>query len=113
MMLISGRTAKNGLGKSPFHLRWKTRKTVYRSLISVFVLGFLSLTSRAIAAEQKPVVLKPEGDVEHTHDPSIAKDGNTWYVFGTNNGPERTGEITNRCWPVFHQWTHVVDVVPP
>jgi len=77
---------------------------VHRSLISAFLLGLLFLTSRATPREQKPVVLKLDGDVEYTHDPSIAKDGNTWYVFGTNNGPERTGELPIRCSPDLHQW---------
>jgi arabinan endo-1,5-alpha-L-arabinosidase len=87
-------------------------KTVYRSLISAFVLSLLFLPSCAIAAEQKPVVLKIEGDVEHTHDPSIAKDGNTWYVFGTNNGPERTGELPIRCSPDLHHWKRCGYVFP-
>src|SRR6266850_1631428 len=103
--------AKNELGNSPFHL-FRKGKTVYRYLISAFVLGLFSLTSQAIAAEQKPVVLKIEGDVEHTHDPSIAKDGNTWYVFGTNNGPQRTGELPIRCSPDLHQWKRCGYVFP-
>ena len=28
-----------------------------------------------------PQVLKLEGDVQYTHDPSIAKDGDTWYLL--------------------------------
>jgi arabinan endo-1,5-alpha-L-arabinosidase len=45
-----------------------------------------------------------EGDVEYTHDPSIAKDGDTWYLFGTANGPVRKGELPVRCSANLHHW---------
>src|ERR1700728_2515375 len=45
-----------------------------------------------------------EGDVEYTHDPSIAKDGDTWYLFGTANGPVRKGELPIRCSQDLHLW---------
>jgi arabinan endo-1,5-alpha-L-arabinosidase len=77
---------------------------VHRPLISAFLLSLLLLGSHAALAEQKPAVLKIDGDVEYTHDPSIAKDGSTWYVFGTNNGPERTGELPVRCSHDLHRW---------
>src|SRR5271156_243275 len=44
-----------------------------------------------------PQVVHVEGAVEYTHDPSIAKDGDTWYLFGTANGPVRDGELPPRC----------------
>src|SRR5271156_3255820 len=51
-----------------------------------------------------PQVVKVAGDVEYTHDPSIAKDGDTWYLFGTANGPARKGELPIRCSQDLHQW---------
>jgi arabinan endo-1,5-alpha-L-arabinosidase len=63
-------------------------------------------------ADRKPVVLKLDGDVEYTHDPSVAKDGNTWYVFSTNNGPERKGELPVRCSRDLHQWKRCGYVFP-
>ncbi len=55
-------------------------------------------------AAQTPQALKLEGDVEYTHDPSIAKDGDTWYLFGTANGPNRKGELPIRCSHDLHRW---------
>jgi arabinan endo-1,5-alpha-L-arabinosidase len=54
--------------------------------------------------EQAPQVVKVEGDVEYTHDPSIAKDGDTWYLFGTANGPAKGGELPIRCSHDLHVW---------
>jgi arabinan endo-1,5-alpha-L-arabinosidase len=51
-----------------------------------------------------PQVVHVEGDVEYTHDPSIAKDGDTWYLFGTANGPVRKGELPIRCSQDLHSW---------
>ena len=42
-----------------------------------------------------PQVVHVEGDVEYTHDPSIAKDGDTWYLFGTANGPGPQGRTSH------------------
>jgi arabinan endo-1,5-alpha-L-arabinosidase len=55
-------------------------------------------------AAQTAQALKLEGDVEYSHDPSIAKDGDTWYLFGTANGPNRKGELPIRCSQDLHHW---------
>jgi arabinan endo-1,5-alpha-L-arabinosidase len=60
-------------------------------------------------------VVHVEGDVEYTHDPSIAKDGDTWYLFGTANGPIRKGELPIRCSQDLHAWKlcgFVFDQIP-
>ncbi|MGA8270759.1 MAG: arabinan endo-1,5-alpha-L-arabinosidase [Candidatus Sulfotelmatobacter sp.] len=65
--------------------------------------------------ETAPQVVKVEGDVEYTHDPSIAKDGDTWYLFGTANGPVRKGELPIRCSKDLHVWKmcgYVFDKIP-
>ena len=55
-------------------------------------------------AAQSPQLIPVSGDVQYTHDPSIIKDGDTWYLFSTNNGPERNGELPIRCSPNLKTW---------
>jgi arabinan endo-1,5-alpha-L-arabinosidase len=55
-------------------------------------------------AAQTAQALKLDGDIEYTHDPSIAKDGDTWYLFGTANGPNRKGQLPIRCSQDLHHW---------
>src|SRR5580704_8506727 len=69
----------------------------------------ICLLSVALAYGEKnqqnvPQVIKVEGDVEFVHDPSIAKDGDTWYLFGTAHGPVRDGELPIRCSQDLHVW---------
>lgn len=54
-----------------------------------------------------------EGDVEGTHDPSIAKDGDTWYVFGTrtDRGTE-AGQLPIRCSKDLRHWKRCGFVFP-
>jgi arabinan endo-1,5-alpha-L-arabinosidase len=59
--------------------------------------------------------IKLEGDVEFTHDPSIIKDGDTWYLFATANGPVHKGELPIRCSKDLQHWKlcgYVFDAVP-
>ena len=76
-----------------------TRSRLLNLVASVFLL----VLGTAVA-QRPPSVIALEGDIEYTHDPSITKDGNTWYLFGTNNGPERNGELPIRCSPDLHHW---------
>jgi arabinan endo-1,5-alpha-L-arabinosidase len=62
---------------------------------------------QAISAQQSdsvPHALPVDGDVAGTHDPSIAKDGDTWYVFATATGPNHKGELPVRCSKDLHHW---------
>ncbi len=62
-----------------------------------------------------PQVINVEGDIQFVHDPSIAKDGDTWYLFSTANGPIRDGELPIRCSQDLHLWHRcgtVFDKVP-
>jgi arabinan endo-1,5-alpha-L-arabinosidase len=83
----------------------------------LITLCFLT-TTFALGADNPqstPQVVKVEGDVEYTHDPSIAKDGDTWYLFGTANGPVRKGELPIRCSNDLHVWKmcgYVFDKIP-
>lgn len=73
---------------------------------AVAVLAILVLCSLALAQSSAPhpEVIAVSGDTEYVHDPSIIKDGDTWYLFGTANGPVRDGELPIRCSSDLHQW---------
>ncbi len=54
------------------------------------------------------------GDFWGTHDPSIAKEGHTWYVFATGRAPGG-GQIAIRCSSDLEHWRfcgHVFDAIP-
>lgn len=91
--------------------RWHVRFRVRLAL--VLILATTLLFARRSSDEPRP--LKLSGDVEYTHDPSIAKDGDTWYLFATGNGPLRVGELPIRCSKDLHQWKlcgYVFDKIP-
>lgn len=54
-------------------------------ILSPAALVLIALSGPTIAAQntQKPDALPLTGDIAGTHDPSIAKDGGTYYVFAT------------------------------
>jgi len=87
-----------------------------RSTVLVAVtLCFSTVLASQNHASTAPQVVKVEGDVEFAHDPSIAKDGDTWYLFGTANGPVRKGELPIRCSGDLHLWRmcgYVFDQIP-
>ena len=83
--------------------------------VSSALFLLISCFACAEAKTQVPEVIKVEGDVEYVHDPSIAKDGDTWYLFGTANGPVRDGELPIRCSQDLHVWKRcgsVFDKIP-
>src|SRR6202522_3225764 len=59
-----------------------------------------------------PQVVSVTGDVEGTHDPSIAKEGSSWYLFATATEPKRDGELPIRCSPDLHHWSRCGYVLP-
>src|ERR1017187_3223792 len=80
-----------------------------RSILPV-LLGaalLIALNSRSAypqASDSSPHVIKVDGDVQFTHDPSIIKDGATWYLFATGSGPDRKGQLGIRCSKDLHHW---------
>jgi arabinan endo-1,5-alpha-L-arabinosidase len=91
-------------------------KTAVLIVISLSIC-FLTMASGFGQENQQNIsqVVKVAGDVEYVHDPSIAKDGDTWYLFGTANGPIRDGELPIRCSQDLHVWKrcgNVFDKVP-
>lgn len=74
---------------------------------TVLVLGLA-------ASAQQPEALPLSGDVAGTHDPSIARDGNTWYVYATGKTREG-GEFAIRCSDDLKLWRlcgQVFDDIP-
>jgi arabinan endo-1,5-alpha-L-arabinosidase len=53
-----------------------------------------------------------DGDVAGTHDPSIIKDGDTWYLFATATGKNQQGELPIRCSKDLHHWKECGTVFP-
>ena len=63
---------------------------------------------------QKPHALVLSGDYPFTHDPSIAHDGNTYYVFATTAHANK-GQLPIRCSHDLHTWKmcgYVFDQIP-
>ena len=62
----------------------------------------------------QPHAYQLSGDVAGTHDPSIIREGNTWYVFATGKAPDG-GQLAIRCSTDLKQWRlcgHVFDAIP-
>ncbi len=85
-----------------------TRYTLFLALALLVVLA------PRVAQAQQPEALTLTGDFWGTHDPSIMKDGSTWYVFATGKARDG-GQFQIRCSPDLHAWTlcgHVFDQIP-
>jgi len=80
------------------------------SLISLLV--FLAGIAQSQQARNSPKAFKLEGEIKFVHDPSIIKQGDTWYVFSTGNGPERSGELPIHCSKDLHSWKRCGQVLP-
>jgi arabinan endo-1,5-alpha-L-arabinosidase len=77
------------------------------------VLPLFALASRVCHA-QKAHAYRLSGDVAGTHDPSIVKEGKTWYVFATGKAPGG-GQFAVRCSDDLERWKlcgHVFDAIP-
>lgn len=82
-------------------------------LIFMLLAGFLFAPAAALG-QQQPEALPLSGDVAFTHDPSIARDGNAYYVFATGKAPGG-GQFAVRCSDDLHRWRlcgHVFDAIP-
>ncbi len=88
---------------------------ILNASIAFFVLlASTTLNARPVGSAH-PHAFKLQGDIEFTHDPSIIKDADTWYLFSTANGPDRKGELPIRCSKDLENWNlcgHVFDGVP-
>jgi arabinan endo-1,5-alpha-L-arabinosidase len=62
-----------------------------------------------------PHAFRVEGDVEYTHDPAIIKQGDVWYLFATQSGPDHAGELPVRCSKDLQHWKNcgfVLSAIP-
>ena len=76
--------------------------------------GWVLLGGTMVAAAQSPRAYELEGTFQGTHDPSIAKDGGTYYVFATGKAREG-GQFAVRCSEDLVHWRmcgHVFDEIP-
>ncbi|HEY1500271.1 MAG TPA: arabinan endo-1,5-alpha-L-arabinosidase [Acidobacteriaceae bacterium] len=74
----------------------------------------LALSFVPVGFAQAPEALTLTGDFGGTHDPSIIKAGDTWYVFATGKTPDG-GQFQIRCSTDLHAWKlcgHVFDAIP-
>jgi arabinan endo-1,5-alpha-L-arabinosidase len=83
---------------------------------AVAALSLLSCTFAAthLAQAQEPHAVTLSGDFQGTHDPSIMKEGNTWYVFATGR-TRAGGQFQIRCSTDLKAWKlcgQVFDQVP-
>ena len=72
---------------------------------TALILWILAFSGYGVGSDRSTAhVISVSGDVEYVHDPSLIKDGNTWYEFGTGSGPSHVGELPIRCSPDLHVW---------
>jgi arabinan endo-1,5-alpha-L-arabinosidase len=76
------------------------------------IAGVLAFHALGQTRPGGPEIIAVSGDIEYVHDPSIIRDGNTWYEFGTANGPHRDGELPIRCSKDLHEWKRCGAVLP-
>jgi len=80
----------------------------------LFLVALFSLTFVSAAFCQAPRALKLRGDYPLTHDPSIARENGTYYVFSTAHSPNE-GQFPIRCSTDLLTWKHcgrVFDQIP-
>lgn len=56
------------------------------------------------SAQTAPKVIPVIGDTRFVHDPSLIKDGDTWYLFTTASGPQHNGQLPIRCSKDLREW---------
>ena len=82
---------------------------------SIRLMTAIMLLSIAPAlAAQKPQALVLSGDYAKTHDPSIAAENGTYYVFATGRAPDG-GQFAVRCSKNLTDWKmcgHVFEAIP-
>lgn len=66
------------------------------------LLPFVAALALSVTA-QSPAALKLTGDYPGTHDPSIAREGNHYYVFATGRAPDG-GQLAIRCSDNLTDW---------
>ncbi|MGC2636691.1 MAG: arabinan endo-1,5-alpha-L-arabinosidase [Acidobacteriaceae bacterium] len=84
----------------------------WRRVAGAVLAVCLAFTGALVA--QQPQAVSLTGDTWGTHDPSIVKAGDTWYVFATGKALDG-GQFQVRCSTDLHAWKlcgHVFDEIP-
>jgi arabinan endo-1,5-alpha-L-arabinosidase len=63
-----------------------------------------AIMAQAQTQDAEPQAYHLQGDIEGTHDPSIIKEGNTWYLFGTVTEKAPDGQLPIRRSQDLHHW---------
>jgi arabinan endo-1,5-alpha-L-arabinosidase len=82
----------------------KIRKAKVAFLTYCAAFGICAMQASAQTRNDQPKVYAVDGDVEGTHDPSIIKEGGTWYLFGTVTEKAPDGQLPIRCSQDLHLW---------
>ena len=103
------RLQRNASRKGPVPVMWR-----WMAIGVVVGASGLLRGSAAVEPPQEPHAYSLQGDFWFTHDPSIAKDGSTYYVFATGKAPGG-GQLPLRCSEDLSHWRmcgHVFDAIP-
>jgi arabinan endo-1,5-alpha-L-arabinosidase len=92
--------------------RWLTLSiTVGLAVGGSHWLGKCCMAEGQSSTSSGPRAYQLTGDAAGTHDPSIIKDGDTWYVFASGKDPNG-GHIPIRCSTDLVHWKHCGSVFP-
>src|SRR5256714_260359 len=75
-----------------------------RSLAVAMLLASAAASKCQTPPQGTPSVIHVEGDVDGVHDPSIIKEADTWYLFGTVTETISPGQLPIRCSKDLHTW---------
>ena len=88
-------------------MEWRGRARLGMAVLAAGVMAGVASLPWAVEASSDsagvPYVFPVSGAIEGTHDPSIARDGKTWYVFATGKAPEG-GQFAVRCSENLTSW---------
>jgi arabinan endo-1,5-alpha-L-arabinosidase len=84
----------------------RTNSLFNRAIFAIAALLCVHIVAGASPQNEPsvPHALQVEGDVEGVHDPSIIKEGTTWFLFGTATEQAPEGQLPIRCSNDLHHW---------
>ena len=80
--------------------------SVESRLLSAVAMLLVSLAASKCQTQPQaaPSVIHVEGNVDGVHDPSIIKEGDTWYLFSTVTEKNSPGQLPIRCSKDLRSW---------
>jgi arabinan endo-1,5-alpha-L-arabinosidase len=82
----------------------KIPKAMAALAVYCIACGICGIQAPAQDKNAEPEVYFVSGEVEGTHDPSIIKEGSTWYLFSTVTEKASEGQLPIRCSQDLHHW---------